>query len=162
MTLGLIWAQSTSGVIGRAGGIPWRLPEDQARFKALTLGRPVVMGRLTWESLPEKVRPLPGRRNVVVTRDEGYLAGGAEVVTSLRDAPVDDAWVIGGAQIFALALPLATRCEVTEVEVDLRGQDERQDEDVLAPVLDESWACVAGDWLTSSSGLRYRFHSYRR
>ncbi len=158
MTLGLIWAQSTSGVIGRAGGIPWRLPEDQARFKALTHGHPVVMGRLTWESLPEKVRPLPGRRNVVVTRDASFVAGGAEVITSLRDAPLDDAWVIGGAQIYALALPLAARCEVTEVNVDLH----RQDDDVLAPVLDESWAGVSEDWLTSSSGLRYRFHSYRR
>ncbi len=158
MTLGLIWAQSTSGVIGRAGGIPWRLPEDQARFKDLTHGHPVVMGRLTWESLPQKVRPLPGRRNVVVTRDEGYVAGGAEVVSSMRTAPLDDSWVIGGAQIYSLALPLATRCEVTEVEIDLR----REDDDVLAPVLDESWAGVTGDWLTSSSGLRYRFHSYRR
>ena len=158
MTLGLIWAQSTSGVIGRAGGIPWRLPEDQARFKDLTHGHPVVMGRLTWESLPQKVRPLPGRRNVVVTRDEGYVAGGAEVVSSMRTAPLDDSWVIGGAQIYSLALPLATRCEVTEVEIDLR----REDDDVLAPALDESWAGVTGDWLTSSSGLRYRFHSYRR
>ncbi len=83
MSLSLIWAQSTSGVIGRAGGIPWRLPEDQARFKELTGGHTVVMGRLTWESLPAKVRPLPGRRNVVVTRDEGYTADGAEVVSSL-------------------------------------------------------------------------------
>ena len=158
MGLGLIWAQSTSGVIGRAGGIPWRLPEDQARFKELTLGRTVVMGRLTWESLPAKVRPLPGRRNVVVTRQAGYRADGAEVVTSLTDAPLDDAWVIGGAQIYAQALPLAGRCEVTEVEVDLR----REDDDALAPELDESWRGTAGDWRTSSSGLRYRFLGYVR
>ena len=158
MSLSLIWAQSTSGVIGRAGGIPWRLPEDQARFKVLTAGHTVVMGRLTWESLPAKVRPLPGRRNVVVTRDEGYTADGAEVVSSLQDVPLDDAWVIGGARIYSLALPLATRCEVTEVEIDLR----REDDDVLAPVLDESWAGTAGDWLTSSSGLRYRIYSYLR
>ena len=87
MTLGLIWAQSPSGVIGRAGGIPWRLPEDQARFKELTLGHTVVMGRLTWESLPSKVRPLPGRRNVVVTRQADYMADGATVVGSLDEAP---------------------------------------------------------------------------
>jgi dihydrofolate reductase len=154
----LIWAQSTSGVIGRDGGIPWRLPEDMARFKDLTLGHTVVMGRLTWESLPARVRPLPGRRNVVVTRDPDYRADGAEVVTSLEDAPLDDAWVVGGAQIYALALPLATRCEVTEVEIDLR----REHDDVTAPVLDESWVGTAGDWLDSSSGLRYRFYSYRR
>lgn len=157
-SLGLIWAQSTSGVIGRAGGIPWRLPEDQARFKELTLGHTVVMGRLTWESLPQKVRPLPGRRNVVVTRQADYLADGADVVASLMDAPLADAWVIGGAQVYAQALPLAARCEVTEVEVDLR----RQDEDALAPVLDASWRGTAGDWLTSASGLRYRFLAYVR
>ena len=120
MNLALIWAQSTSGVIGRAGGIPWRLPEDQARFKDLTGSHTVVLGRLTWESLPAKVRPLPGRRNVVVTRDEGYTADGAEVVSSLQDVPLDDAWVIGGARIYSLALPLATRCEVTEVEIGRR------------------------------------------
>ncbi|OBF15732.1 dihydrofolate reductase [Mycobacterium sp. ACS4331] len=157
-SLSLIWAQSTSGVIGRDNGIPWRLPEDQARFKELTMGHTVVMGRLTWESLPAKVRPLPGRRNVVVTRQADYMADGADVVTSLRDAPLDDAWVIGGAQIYAAALPLANRCEVTEIEVDLR----REDDDAVAPVLDETWRGTAGDWLTSSSGLRYRFLSYVR
>lgn len=159
MSLGLIWAQSTSGVIGRDGGIPWRLPEDQARFKELTVGHTVVMGRLTWESLPTKVRPLPGRRNVVVTRQADYMANGADVVTTLEDALGDDeTWVIGGEQVYALALPLATRCEVTEIEIDLP----RQDADAVAPVLDESWIGSAGEWLTSSSGLRYRYHSYHR
>ena len=158
MSVGLIWAQSPSGVIGRAGGIPWRLPEDQARFKELTMGHTVVMGRLTWESLPRKVRPLPGRRNVVVTRQADYMADGATVVGSLDEALTDDeAWVIGGEQIYALALPLATRCEVTEVEVDLR----REDDDAVAPVLDEAWVGTTGDWLSSGSGLRYRFHSYQ-
>jgi dihydrofolate reductase len=159
MRLGLIWAQSTSGVIGRNNGIPWRLPEDQARFKELTVGHTVVMGRLTWESLPAKVRPLPGRRNVVVTRQAGYMASGATMVGSLDEAVTDDeTWVIGGAQIYTLALPLATRCEVTEVEVDLR----REDDDAVAPVLDEAWAGTAGDWSTSASGLRYRFLNYLR
>ena len=159
MTLGLIWAQSPSGVIGRAGGIPWRLPEDQARFKELTIDHTVVMGRLTWESLPAKVRPLPKRRNVVVTRQADYMAEGATVVTGLDEALTDDeTWVIGGGEIYALALPAATRCEVTEVEIDLR----REDGDAVAPVLDESWVGTAGDWLSSESGLRYRFHSYVR
>ena len=81
-TLGLIWAQSSSGVIGRDGGIPWDLPEDLARFKEVTFGRTVVMGRRTWESLPKRVRPLPGRRNVVVTRNPDYRAPGADVVTA--------------------------------------------------------------------------------
>jgi len=159
MTVGLIWAQSTSGVIGRDGGIPWRLPEDQMRFKQLTMGHTVVMGRLTWESLPAKVRPLPGRRNVVVTRQADYMADGADVVTTLDDAVTgDESWVIGGGQIYALALPIATRCEVTEIEVDLP----RQDADAAAPVLDEAWTGTAGEWLTSNSGLRYRYHSYHR
>jgi dihydrofolate reductase len=160
MSLGLIWAQSTSGVIGRANGIPWRLPEDQARFKELTLGHTVVMGRLTWDSLPAKVRPLPGRRNVVVTRQADFMADGATVVRSLDDALThdDDTWVIGGGQIYALAVPLATRCEVTEVDVALS----REDDDAVAPVLDEAWIGTEGDWLTSASGLRYRFLSYLR
>jgi dihydrofolate reductase len=155
----LVWAQSTSGVIGRDGRIPWQLPEDLARFKALTLGHTVVMGRRTWESLPATVRPLPGRRNVVLSRDPDYLAAGADVVTCLDDALSDaQVWVIGGQQIYALAMPKAARCEVTEVEVDLV----RDDADALAPVLDESWMGTTGEWLTSSSGLRYRFYSYCR
>jgi dihydrofolate reductase len=157
--IGLIWAQSTSGVIGRDNGIPWRLPEDQARFKELTMGATVVMGRLTWESLPAKVRPLPGRRNVVVTRQSDYVAEGATVVGDLEQALTDaDTWVIGGAQIYTLALPFATRCEVTEVDVDLP----REDDDAVAPVLDEEWVCTDGDWLVSDAGLRYRFSSYAR
>jgi dihydrofolate reductase len=156
--VGLIWAQSTSGVIGRDGGIPWRLPEDQARFKELTMGHTVVMGRLTWESLPAKVRPLPGRKNVVLTRQADYMADGADVVTTLEDAVDGETWVIGGEQIYMLALPMATRCEVTEVEIDLP----REDGDAMAPVLDESWVGVTGDWLTSGSGLRFRYHSYQR
>jgi dihydrofolate reductase len=159
MTVGLIWAQSPSGVIGRAGAIPWRLPEDLARFKELTMGHTVVMGRLTWESLPGKVRPLPGRRNVVVTRQADYMADGATVVGGLDEVPADDEmWVIGGGQIYTLALPIATRCEVTEVEVDLP----REHDDVVAPVLDEAWVGVEGDWMASTSGLRYRFTSYQR
>ena len=158
-TLGLIWAQSSTGVIGRDGGIPWQLPEDQARFKDITMGRTVVMGRLTWESLPEKVRPLPGRKNVVLTRQADYMADGAHVVPLLQDALTDDiTWVIGGEHIYALALPIATRCEVTEVEIDLP----RDDGDAVAPVLDESWIGTEGEWATSSSGLRYRFFSYVR
>ncbi len=154
--LSLIWAQSTSGVIGRGNTIPWRLPEDQARFKELTLGQTVAMGRLTWESLPASVRPLPGRRNVVITRNPGYVADGAEVVTELGD--VFRGWVIGGAQIYVQALPFADRCEVTEIDIELPAQPG----DAVAPALDESWSVTRGSWLTSSSGLRYRFCSYLR
>jgi len=135
------------------------------------MGHTVVMGRLTWESLPAKVRPLPGRRNVVVTRQADYVADGATVVDGLEAALAggrersdlgnvidDDVWVIGGAQIYALALPLATRCEVTELDVDLP----REDDDAVAPLLDEEWVGTEGDWLASASGLRYRFVSYAR
>jgi len=158
MTLSLIWAQSSSGVIGRDNGIPWRVPEDMERFKVLTMGHAVIMGRLTWESLPAKFRPLPGRENVVVSRQVAYMAEGAEVVASLEDAPLNDAWVIGGSQIYGLALPVATRCEITEVDIDLH----REDDDALAPALDGAWVGTEGDWRDSSSGLRYRFCSYRR
>jgi dihydrofolate reductase len=159
MTAGLIWAQSASGVIGRGGAIPWRLPEDQAHFKELTMGHTVVMGRLTWESLPAKVRPLPGRRNVVLTRDTYYRAEGADVVGSLDEALAgDDVWVIGGGQVYAQALPFARRCEVTEIDVGLP----RDDGDVMAPVLDDSWTAHDSEWQVSSAGLRYRFSSYRR
>ncbi|MEI7518518.1 MAG: dihydrofolate reductase [Mycobacteriaceae bacterium] len=158
MTVGLIWAQSTSGVIGRDGAIPWHLPEDLARFKTLTMGHTVVMGRRTWDSLPARFRPLPGRRNVVLTRNSGFEAPGAEVFGSIDDAIDDQTWVIGGSEIYHLALPVATRCEVTEVEIDLQLEDD----DALAPVLEESWIGSSGDWQDSTSGLRYRFHSFLR
>lgn len=157
--VGLIWAQSVSGVIGRDGAIPWRLPEDHARFKQLTLGHTVVMGRLTWESLPATVRPLPGRRNVVVTRQAEYRAPGAEVVETLEAALGGaETWVIGGGQIYTLALPTASRCEVTEIDVALP----RDDGDVIAPVLTEGWMAEDADWQTSTTGLRYRFSSFWR
>jgi len=158
MTVGLIWAQSTSGVIGRDGAIPWHLPEDLVRFKKVTMGHTVVMGRRTWDSLPVRFRPLPHRRNVVLTRSSDFEAPGAEVFSSIDDAIDDQTWVIGGSEIYHLALPVAVRCEVTEVEIDLRVEDD----DVLAPVLDESWVGTCGQWHDSTSGLRYRFHSFLR
>lgn len=159
MRLGLIWAQSSSGVIGRDNGIPWHLPEDLARFKALTLGHTVVMGRRTWESLPSGVRPLPGRRNVVISGNREYRAVGADVVDGIEAALTDaQTWVIGGEQVYRLALPLAARCEVTEVEIDVGLRDG----DAMAPVLDESWVGTSGEWQTSRSGPRYRFRSYTR
>ncbi|OBI05004.1 dihydrofolate reductase [Mycobacterium scrofulaceum] len=161
--LGLIWAQSTSGIIGRGGDIPWRVPEDLIRFKELTIGHTVVMGRRTWESLPTKVRPLPGRKNVVLSRRSDFVADGAQVAGSLEAALAGcdgepRTWVIGGEQVYLLALPHANRCEVTEVEVDLR----RDDDDALAPVLDDTWLGETGEWQVSRTGLRYRLHSYRR
>jgi dihydrofolate reductase len=134
-----------------------------ARFKQVTMGHTVVMGRRTWDSLPAAVRPLPGRRNVVLSRQPDFTADGAEVVDSLEAALTisgtePETWVIGGAQIYLLGLPRATRCEVTEVDIDLP----RDDDDAVAPLLDESWLGETGDWLVSRSGLRYRFHTYCR
>ncbi|NGX08517.1 dihydrofolate reductase [Mycobacteroides franklinii] len=157
-TIGLIWAQSRAGIIGADGAIPWRLPEDQARFKRITMGHTVIMGRKTWESLPASVRPLPGRPNIVLTRDALFEPDGALAVgcTDAALAASDEApWVIGGGEIYRLFLPLAQRCEVTVVEADVPG-------DALAPELDESWVVEENDWQTSESGLRYQFLSYRK
>ncbi|RYY68376.1 MAG: dihydrofolate reductase, partial [Comamonadaceae bacterium] len=103
MKLGMVYARARNGVIGKDGVMPWHLPEDLAHFKRLTLGCPVIMGRKTWESLPPKFRPLPGRRNIVVTRNRDWSAAGAETADSLEQAiarveDVSHAWVIGGAQ----------------------------------------------------------------
>ena len=114
-------ARADNGVIGRDGGLPWRLPADLRRFKALTMGKPMVMGRRTFESFPE---PLPGRRHVVLTRDPGWSAAGAEAARSVGEALAlagPDASVIGGAEVFALFDALAARVELTEVHAAPEG-----------------------------------------
>ena len=112
MELKLIYARSRNGVIGRDGQLPWHLPADLAHFKQTTLGQAVVMGRKTWDSLPERFRPLPGRTNIVITRQTDWHAPGALVAHSLEQAmslcpAPGPLWVIGGADIYAQALPLA-------------------------------------------------------
>ena len=132
MRLNLIYAQSQNGVIGINNTLPWHLPQDLAHFKAKTSGCPVIMGRKTWDSLPPKFRPLPGRTNIVITRDAGFQAEGARVVQTLEQAlalaekiclidGAEEAVVIGGAQIYALALPLADRLYLTQVHADVEG-----------------------------------------
>ncbi len=157
MSLGLIWAQSTAGVIGRDGQLPWRLPEDLAHFRAITTGRPVIMGRRTWESLPPQFRPLPGRRNVVLSRQLAWATHGAEVVASLDAAlelvESEPAWVIGGAQVYTAAMPHASVAQITEIDLDVAG-------DTHAPDLAGWMLYSAGEWQTSTAGLRYRFLSY--
>lgn len=158
MAVGLIWAQARDRVIGRDGTMPWHLPEDLAHFKATTSGATVLMGRRTWESFPPKFRPLPGRTNVVITRQPDWSEDGAVVVHSLQEglASDSDVWVIGGAGVYAEALPLADTIVVTEI-------DETYDGDTLAPVVGADWIVTdAGDWQQSKTGLRYRFISYRR
>ncbi|MGL4312419.1 MAG: dihydrofolate reductase [Sphingomonas sp.] len=120
-TISLHLARADNGVIGRDGALPWHLPADLKRFKAQTLGRPMIMGRRTFDSLPGL---LPGRRHIVLTRDAGWSAPGAEVAPSVDAALAlagDDAAVIGGAEIFALFLPIATRIELTEIHADIAG-----------------------------------------
>ncbi len=127
----LVYAQSRNGIIGSDGGLPWHLPSDLKRFKETTLGKPIIMGRKTWDSLPR--RPLPGRINIVVTRNVGFAAEGAVVVASVDEAmtaagSVAEVCVIGGGEIYQLFLPRADRIYLTEVDVDVVG-------DTLAPVL---------------------------
>lgn len=158
--LHLIYARAANGVIGRDNQLPWHLPEDLAHFKRTTLGCPVIMGRKTWDSLPPKFRPLPGRLNIVVTRDPAFAADGAAVAHSLEDArdlcPAGStAWVIGGAQIYAQALPLASEVVVTEIAQDFEG-------DAFAPVLGSDWREVARDAQVGAGGLPFAFVTYRR
>ncbi len=126
MKVALVAAVARGGVIGRDGGLPWRLPEDLAHFREVTMGHPVVMGRRTWESLPERFRPLPGRRNVVVTRSAEWNAEGAERAGSLDEAlellsGEERVSVIGGGELFATALPLADEIVLTEIDADFDG-----------------------------------------
>ena len=161
MRVGLIWAQAANGVIGAGGGIPWHLPEDLARFKALTMGETVVMGRATWESLPDAVRPLPGRTNVVLTRRLGWHAPGAMVARSIEaalDTP-DDVWVIGGESVYRAALPYADLLVVTEIDEEFAG-------DTRAPEIGPAFRVRDQDppegWHVSRTGLRHRVVTWER
>lgn len=158
MKLGLIYARARNGVIGAGGTLPWHLPADLAHFKALTQGCPVIMGRKTWDSLPPRFRPLPGRRNIVVTRQDSWQAGGAERAPSVTAAvalcaPAPMAWVIGGAEIYAQALPLAQEVEVTEIDRDYAG-------DAYAPDLGPGWITSSRQDHVDETGLRYAFVTY--
>jgi dihydrofolate reductase len=158
--INLLYARAANGVIGHEGGMPWHLPEDLAHFKALTMGCPVIMGRKTWDSLPARFRPLPGRTNVVITRQPGWREAGAETAASLDEAlqlcaQAEEVWVIGGAQIFAQAEPLADRIEVTEIDQDFAG-------DVFAPPLGSHWIAESREDRVSSSGLKFSFVTYTK
>jgi dihydrofolate reductase len=124
--ISLVVARADNGVIGANGGLPWRLPDDLKRFKQLTLGKPCIMGRKTWDSLPKK--PLPGRTNIVLTHRVDFAASGAVIVRSFDEALAramqenpSEIMVIGGADIFAMALPLATCIHLTEVHTTPEG-----------------------------------------
>ena len=156
--INLIFARAANGVIGKDNAMPWHLPEDLAHFKRLTQGCPVVMGRKTWDSLPPRFRPLPERVNIVVTRQSDWQAVGAlraanlpEALSLCGDAP--DIWVIGGAEIYRQAEPMAVRAEVTEIAQDFEG-------DAFAPVLGTAWQETARSAPLATSGLAFSFVTY--
>lgn len=161
-SIGLVWAEARDGVIGADGGMPWHVPEDMAHFREVTGSHDVVMGRRTWESLPPRFRPLPGRRNIVVTRSADFAPEGAERASSLDEALAlageGDVWVIGGGMLYAEAIRRADVLEVTRLDFAVDG-------DTVAPSTD-GWSRVAADpeegWHTSRGGIRYRFETYRR
>ncbi len=160
MQLHLILARAANGVIGKDGTMPWHLPEDLAHFKRVTMGCPVIMGRKTWDSLPPKFRPLPGRTNVVVSRQADWHAAGALRASSLEHAMQlcadhAHAWVIGGAQMYALALPWAHSAVVTEIEADYAG-------DAFAPTFGPEWQETARESHLAANGLPYRLVTLER
>jgi len=160
--LAVIVAKSRNHVIGRDGQLPWHLPTDLKRFKALTTGHTVVMGRRTFDSLPPKVRPLPGRHNIVLSRDPSYAAA-AEVTVkatleeAIAAAPGDrDCFVIGGAEAYGAALAIADRLYITDVEADVDG-------DVHFPLVPEDqWHVVEESEPLVEGEHQYRFRTYER
>ncbi len=155
--VGLIWAEAVGGVIGAEGGMPWHVPEDLAHFKEITLTAPVVMGRKTWDSLPERFRPLPGRDNIVITRQQDWQVDGVRRAANVSEAVrgLERVWIIGGADIFSQVIGDADRLEVTELDVEVDG-------DAFAPAK-TGWRLVnEGEWQTSRTGVRYRFLGYER
>jgi dihydrofolate reductase len=158
----MVWAQAHDGVIGADGGLPWHLPEDLALFRRLTMGATVVMGRRTWESLPDRFRPLPGRTNVVLTSDRNWSADGARTAASVEQVLDEHGsfWVIGGGGVYAAFLPHADRLVVTEVDAVVAG-------DTWAPPLDDGWVRTsrtpAEGWsVSSTAGLRFAVSEYLR
>ena len=166
--IGMIWAQARGGVIGAGGTMPWHLPEDLKHFKRTTSGSPVVMGRRTWESFPLRFRPLPGRTNIVITRDDSLEMPGAVRARSLPEAlelaateagPTGTTWVIGGGSIYADAIEVAEQLVVTEIDLEVDG-------DTLAPRIPGDFAVTSVDpvegWHEAANGLCYRFLTYSR
>jgi dihydrofolate reductase len=155
----IVVAHSRNGVIGRAGALPWRLPSDLRRFRELTTGHAVVMGRRTFESLPAAFRPLPDRRNIVLSSSAGYRAEGAEVfadLDSVLSAYRDSCFVIGGGVTYVQALPLAQRVYATEVDAEVEG-------DAFFPALaSEEWGCVERSERLFEDDFGYTFNVYER
>ncbi|MFB0934610.1 MAG: dihydrofolate reductase [Propionivibrio sp.] len=159
--LSLIAAVARNRVIGKDNQLLWHLPGDMRHFRETTRGKPVIMGRRTWESLPEKFRPLPGRLNVVVSRDPRYAAPGATLAGSLEDAieiagSAEETFVIGGAELYRQALPFANRLYLTEIAADFGG-------DTWFPEIHpEDWRETSRSQPVEEAGLVYTFALYQR
>jgi dihydrofolate reductase len=158
--IALVVAVADNGVIGNRGKIPWRIADDMKHFKAVTLGKPCIMGRKTWESLPKK--PLPGRTNIVITRDQAFSAPGAiaahswdEALAQAEREHADEISVIGGAEIYAAALPHASRIHLTEVHGVFDG-------DAHFRFDRAGWRESARDERATPEGLRYSFVTLER
>ena len=160
-TLSLIAAVARNGAIGKDNALSWTDPEDLKHLRRVTMGCPVIMGRKTWDSLPERFRPLPGRRNLVVTRDVTWRSPGAESAASMEDAlamlgDVAKAFVIGGAQMYTLALPLVDELVLTEIDAEFPA-------DTFFPAWRPAeWQLVAREPHESAEGLRYAFSTYKK
>jgi dihydrofolate reductase len=157
----LVLAMSDNGVIGDRGALPWRIPDDMKRFKRLTLGKPIVMGRKTWDSFPKK--PLPGRTNIVVTRDRSWRGEGAvvahsfeEALTKARSENPSEISVVGGAEIYKAALPLADRVELTEVHITVAGDTH------LPPFEKKTWRETAREDHMTAAGLNFSYVTLER
>ena len=159
--LSLIAAVARNGAIGRDNALLWTEPEDRKHFRRVTMGCPVIMGRKTWESLPARFRPLPGRRNVVITRNREWQSAGAEAVASIGAAldllaGTPKAFVIGGAEVYALALPLADELVLTEIDAELIG-------DTFFPAWDRArFTSAAREPRAVANGVGYSFATYSR
>jgi dihydrofolate reductase len=159
--ISLVAALARGGVIGRDNSIPWRIPEDVARFREVTTGHPVVMGRRTWDSIPARFRPLPGRRNIVVTRNGRWYGDGAERVGSLEEAvalagDVPEVFVIGGAELYGAALPFADELLLTEIDAEFAG-------DTVFPEVDPAvFEEVEREPHVSGNGMPFAFVRYVR
>ena len=159
--ISLIAAVAQNRAIGQNNQLLWHLPEDMRHFRETTRGKAVVMGRKTWESLPAAFRPLPGRRNIVLTRDSGYVAPGAEICYSLDEARAragddDETFIIGGAELYRQALPLAQRLYLTEIA-------EIREGDAFFPETPSSdWREISRSTQCNDAGLEFAFVFYRR
>lgn len=159
--IALIAAIDRQRGIGRGNALLWTDPRDQAHFRTMTVGNTVIMGRKTWESLPDRFRPLPGRHNIVLSRDPLFRAHGAELAASLdsalgRVASQHTAWIIGGAELYRQTLGLADKLELTEIEADFPA-------DAFFPAFDETeFERAEGEFLTDAHGRAFRFVTYTR